>query len=317
MPTLAAVVTYTQTREGPEQIESIAASPLVAQLFLVGSHDHNVRRLSEQAHSKTRIIHGDFFSGSAINQLIEQATTDYLLFCLPGEQIELGQRAIERLVSSADDSGTGLVYSDFKDDTGDQPFDHPLIDYQFGSIRDGFEFGAVFLLSRPAVESAIRKHGTLDERLRWAGHYELRLKLSIDSAILRIPEPLYTRMPLDRRATGERQFDYVDPRQREYQIEMEQTATAHLKRIGAYLEPEFRTPPKIDNGFPVRASIVIPVRNRERTIQDAVRSALSQRASFEFNVIVVDNHSTDNTTAILEGMASARPPVDSSQTRAN
>ena len=303
MSTLAAVLPYTRTREGSELLESFAANPLVAKLYLVGSEDIDVTGLSARVQGKTRIVQGDFFSGSTINRLIELNSTDYMLFCLPGGQVDLGQRAIERLVSSADDSGAGLIYSDFRDETGDNPVDHPLINYQVGSIRDGFDFGAVFLLSRQAIESAIRKHGTLDERLRWAGLYGLRLKLSIDSKILRIPEPLYTRIPIDKRATGERQFDYVDPRQREYQIEMEQAATAHLKRIGAYLEPEFRTASKRDNVFPVRASIVIPVRNRERTIQEAVGSALSQRASFEFNVIVVDNHSTDNTTAILEGMA--------------
>jgi glycosyltransferase involved in cell wall biosynthesis len=122
--------------------------------------------------------------------------------------------------------------------------------------------------------------------------------------MLRIPECLYTRIPVDLRASGERQFDYVDPRQREYQVEMEQVVTEHLKRSGAYLAPEFQVPANSNHRFPVRASVVIPVRNRERTIQDAVNSALSQRAPFEFNIIVVDNHSTDRTTEILEGIAS-------------
>jgi glycosyltransferase involved in cell wall biosynthesis len=122
--------------------------------------------------------------------------------------------------------------------------------------------------------------------------------------VLRIPEPLYSRVPLDQRASGDRQFDYVDPRQREYQLEMERVATEHLKRIGAYLAPQFKTPALSEPEFPVRASVVIPVRNRERTIADAVGSALSQQASFDFNVIVVDNHSTDRTSAILEEIAS-------------
>jgi glycosyltransferase involved in cell wall biosynthesis len=133
--------------------------------------------------------------------------------------------------------------------------------------------------------------------------YDLRLKLSTEAAVLRIQEPLYTRVPLDRRATGERQFDYVDPRRRDYQTEMEEVATQHLKRIGAYLEPEFHPLDRSEANFPVRASVIIPVRNRERTIKDAVLSALSQQTSFDFNVLVVDNHSTDATTAILDDIA--------------
>ena len=131
----------------------------------------------------------------------------------------------------------------------------------------------------------------------------MRLKLSIDSEILRIPEPLYTRIPRDLRVSGERQFDYVDPKKRDYQREMEEVATEHLKRIGAYLEPRFKKLQRVEASFPVRASVIIPVRNRERTIQEAVSSALSQKTSFDFNVIVVDNHSSDKTTEMLAELA--------------
>jgi Glycosyl transferase family 2 len=304
MPTLTAVLMYEEGRQSGALAESFAASPAVTRLVLIGCHAAEPAGLSMLARSKARVLHSDFFSGAAINQLLDEATTDYLLLCLPGDQPELGQRAIERLLSAAEESGAGLIYSDFRDDVDGQIADHPLIDYQLGSIRDSFDFGAMILFSKRAADAAVTRHGPIDERLRWAGLYELRLKLSIDSTVLRIPEPLYTRVPADRRASGERQFDYVDPRQREYQIEMEQVATEHLKRLGAYLPPEFRTPPLSEQDFPVRASIVIPVRNRERTIKDAVNSALSQRAPFEFNVIVVDNHSTDRTTEILQEIAS-------------
>src|SRR6185436_10959913 len=118
--------------------------------------------------------------------------------------------------------------------------DHPLIDYQQGSIRDSFDFGPVLFMSKRRADEAMREHGHVDERLRWAGLYDLRLKLSIDTEILRIPEPLYTRIPRDLRVSGERQFDYVDPKKRDYQREMEEVATEHLKRIGAYLEPQFK-----------------------------------------------------------------------------
>jgi hypothetical protein len=197
-----------------------------------------------------------------------------------------------------------LTYSDFIDEIGDGVSDHPLIDYQIGSLRDTFDFGTMFIVSKRAAAAALRNHGRIDEQLRWAGLYELRLKLSIDSTLVRIPEPIYRRIPTDLRVTGEQQFDYVDPRQREYQVEMERVATEHLKRIGAYLSPSFQPPPQSERDFPVQASIVIPVRNRERTIKDAVNSALSQKTPFGFNVIVVDNHSTDQTTPILKELAS-------------
>ncbi len=303
MPTLTAVLNYEEGHWSRSLTESLAASLAVTRILLNSRSDDRPAGLSPAAQSKASVIQSDFFSGGAINQLLDAVTTDYLLLCLPGEQVELGQLAIERMVSTAEDSGAGLIYSDFRDRIGDQTTDHPLIDYQIGSIRDAFDFGGIFLISKRAADVAVRDHGRVDERLHRAGLYELRLKLSIDSRTLRIPEALYTRIPFDLRATGERQFDYVDPRQREYQLEMEQVATEHLKRIGSYLSPEFRMLPRSEEPFPVRASIVIPVRNRERTIKEAVYSALSQRAAPEFNVIVVDNHSTDSTTDLLQEIA--------------
>ncbi|MBL8188565.1 MAG: glycosyltransferase family 2 protein, partial [Acidobacteria bacterium] len=265
----------------------------------------------------------------------------YLLLVLPGGNVELGARAIERFLQVAEDTGAGWLYSDFRQRNGDEVTDHPLIDYQVGSIRDTFDFGSVLLLSRRAVDEALHLHGQIADTVQWGGLYDLRLKLSIESQLLRISEPLYTRSIVDARATGEKIFDYVDPRKRDYQIEMEQLATAHLQRIGAWLEPEFAEVPthkhfsstkeheentKIGNQdsvflrdsscdfvegisgfkeeqFPVTASVVIPVRNRVNTIADAVRSALAQQTKFPFNVIVVDNHSTDGTTQTLQQLA--------------
>jgi hypothetical protein len=240
-----------------------------------------------------------YYSGAVINALLESCASDYLLLLLPGSRVEFGQRGLERLVEVADDSAVGLLYADFREQRESEVIDHRLIDYQLGSIRDDFDFGSLLLVSRRAADLARRRHGAVPDELRWGGLYDLRLKVSIDSTILRVPEMLYTRSAFDRRLSGEKIFDYVDPRQRDYQIEMELIATKHLRRIGAFLEPEFASVPTPGAQFPVKASVIIPVRNREKTIAEAVRSALSQRTSFAFNVIVVDNHSTDGTTDIL------------------
>ncbi len=301
MPTVTAAL-GSQNESSRELVEALAASPIVSELLFINGKPSDLK-LSPAQTRKARLIEGDFFGGAAIARLLDAVKTDYMMLVLPGEEIDLGTRALERILEVAEASGAGLIYSDFKDEIGGELTDHPLIDYEPGSIRDNFDFGATYLISKHAADAAIKNHGRVDERLRWAGLYDLRLKLSIDSRMLRIPEPLYTRVPADRRASGARQFDYVDPRQREYQIERERLATQHLKRIGAYLAPQFNTPGPSAQEFAVRASIVIPVRNRERTIADAVGSALSQQALFDFNVIVVDNHSTDRTSAILQEIA--------------
>lgn len=304
MPTLTAVLTYPDDSRSTALVEALAASPLVTRLLLISRETPESTNLSSPFERTANVVQSDFFGGVGMNNILDGSTTDYILFGIPGEHVELGQRAIEKLISVAEDSGAGLVYADFKDDLNGTMTEHPLIDYQLGSIRDTFDFGALILISKRAADFAAANHGHVDDRLRWAGLYDLRLKISIDSSTLRIPEPLYTRVPADRRLSGERQFDYVDSRQRPYQIEVEQVATQHLKHIGAYLNPVFQTTPRSEQGFPVRASVVIPVRNRERTITDAVTSALSQQTSFDFNVIVVDNHSTDRTSEILKGIAS-------------
>jgi hypothetical protein len=303
MPTLTSVVTCDDNQSSNNLIESMAVSGLVEQMLLISPNETFPAGLSAAAQSKARLVSTHFSTGHTLNQVLEELTSDYVLFCLPGEVIHLGHRAIERMLSVADNSGAGLIYSDFRDEVGGQVTEHPLIDYQPGSIRDSFEFGAMLLVSKQAADVALRNHGRLDESLRWGGLYEFRLKLSIDSALMRIPESLYSKIPSDLRATGERQFDYVDPRRREYQLEMEQVVTEHLKRIGAYRKPEFQQLSRDASEFSVRASVVIPVRNRERTIMDAVSSALSQKPPFKFNVLVVDNHSTDRTTQILNEIA--------------
>jgi Glycosyl transferase family 2 len=298
MPTITAVLSFDDN--APAMMESLAAHAAVAEIILLAREAPPP--LSPQT-AKARVVTGDLHSGRGINTLLATAAGDYLLVILPGEQVAFGQRAIERYLHVAADSEAALIYSDFRDETGDGASDHPLIDYQTGSIRDGFDFGSVIFIAKRAAQTAVRRHSAIDEQLRWSGLYDLRLKLSLDQKLLRIPEPLYTRIPRDLRKTGDKQFDYVDPRRRDVQLEMEAIASDHLQRLGAYLTPRFKSRPASAINFPVRASVIIPVRNRERTIAEALRSALAQQTDFAFNIIVVDNHSTDRTTAIVAELA--------------
>jgi glycosyltransferase involved in cell wall biosynthesis len=306
MNRLTVAIPYTEDNQFETLARQLTANQLVEEVLCL--HQNAPPSLPPSLPEDVKAINVDaFFSGLAINSLIESWRTDYLLLILPGGRVEFGPRAPERLAQVVDDSGAALVYSDFRERNGAEVpgeiVDHPLIDYQLGAIRDNFDFGSVVLLSREAVVKALRDHGGISPDIRWGGLYDLRLKLSINSTIFRIPEPLYTRAAADLRASGEKIFDYVDPRKRDYQIEMEKIATEHLERIGARLEPRFADLPESGEEFPVKASVIIPVRNRVKTIADAVRSALSQKADFPFNVIVVDNHSTDGTTDLLSNLA--------------
>lgn len=232
-------------------------------------------------------------SSATISEILSKAHEDVLFIADPRLPIEPGEGMFERLSRPIRESRAGMVYSD---STG-----HPRIDYQLGSIRDNFDFGPVVAISTTAARNVWE-----DAKTRWAGLYDLRLRISERFPIVRIPEPLYAFSTSDTRPSGEKQFDYVDPRNRDYQIEMEQVATAHLRRIGAWLAPEFQTVPRSADAFPVEASVIIPVRNRERTIRDAVESVLRQKTSFTFNVVVVDNHSTDRTTEMLRSVSDDR-----------
>ena len=230
---------------------------------------------------------------------IEQCTTaDYVMLFTKATPITLGLGATQRLLRVATDSGAPFVYADHYSVEQGTVVRHPVIDYQEGSIRDDFDFGSMLLIRADMIHDYARQENMPE--YQFAGLYDLRLFVSRQGQLLHLGEFLYTEQELDLRASGEKQFDYVNPRNREVQVEMEQAATNHLRLLGAlvdtnnYAEPDFA-----EQQFDVEASVVIPVFNRERTICDAVDSALSQRTNFKFNVIVVDNHSTDNTTQLL------------------
>ncbi len=239
------------------------------------------------------VLHPMPASSDGLEALLSGADSGVLFLADPRVTVTPGPRLFERMTQVLKDTGAGWVYSD--------AVGHARIDYRPGSLRDGFDFGPVVAISVPAAREAGFEQG-----LRWGVLYDLRLRLSERWPVVRIPEPLYAASLAEARPSSEAQFDYVDPRNRGYQLDMERLATEHLRRIGALLPPRFEPVPRADGPFPVEASVVIPVRNRERTILDAVGSALSQQAPFPFNVLVVDNHSTDATTEMLRGVRDPR-----------
>ena len=238
-------------------------------------------------------------SSNTLMTIAENAKADYVLLQTRPVSLELGEGALDRFLRVASDSDASMVYADHYDLIDGKRIPHPVIDYQVGSIRDDFDFGSLLLIKTSLLHTFAMQAGESD--YRHAGLYALRLFLSRNGQLFHIDEKLYTEEETDTRASGVKQFDYVNPRNREVQIEMEHAATAHLHEIGAKIDPSFyRRPDFNEQEFDVEASVVIPVYNREKTICDAVNSALSQKASFKFNVIVVDNHSTDQTTKLLQ-----------------
>ena len=250
----------------------------------------------------------DFISGvpfnstEALREIAKSLTKEYMILYTKPYPLEMGLYAAERMMAVADDTRADMVYADHYELITDAEGNevrrkHPLIECQKGALRNDFDFGSVLLFRTTSFRKAVEQM-TVDRR--WGALYDLRLRMD---KIVHINEYLYTEVETDLRKSGEKQFDYVDPRNREVQIEMEEICTEHLKRIGAWLPPVFKDAGTQNDSFPVTATVVIPVFNRIRTVKDAVESALSQNCDFPFNVIVVDNHSTDGTTELLSDMA--------------
>jgi len=234
-------------------------------------------------------------STEALQRVAEKSQAEYVLLQTKPVKVELGEGALERLLRVANDSSAAMVYSDRWDARSKK---HPVIDYQLGSVRDDFDFGSLWMIRA----DLLRKWAAQPELplYKYGGLYDLRLFLSRQGQLLHLDELLYTEDELDLRASGQRQFDYVNPANREVQVEMEQVCTRHLREIGALVDTSASCVIDFDEQeFPVEASVIIPVFNRAKTILDAVKSALAQKARFPFNVIVVDNHSTDGTTELL------------------
>ena len=242
----------------------------------------------------------NLFSSHMIKQMSEYSNTEYSLILTQDDLLEIGQFGLERFYEVAENTGAGLVYSNYYEIKNESRVPHPVIDYQSGSLRDDFMFGYLLFYRTDAIKQAV---STTINDYQFAGLYNLRLKVSQEYSFVRIPEFLYTTIESDIRKSGAKQFDYVDPKNREVQVEMELTVTQHLKDIGAFLEPEFELIKIDEEEFEVEASVIIPVKNRVKTIGDAIESVLKQKADFDFNLFVVDNYSDDGTSEKIKSFA--------------
>ena len=247
----------------------------------------------------TFVITDRLESSNTIVSIAENTDADYVMICTRHTTIGWGNNTLERFLRVADDTDAVMVYADHYKMVEGKMEKHPVIDYQSGSLRDDFDFGSLWCIKAQALADYIAHPDR--EEYQFAALYDLRLYLSRVGEIFHLNEFLYSEAELDTRKSGEKQFDYVNPRNREVQIEMEKACTQHLGKVGALIDTTFyRQPDFGEQDFEYEASVIIPVFNREKTVADAVKSALGQKASFKFNVIVVNNHSTDRTGEILD-----------------
>jgi hypothetical protein len=285
-------IPYASAKQVKITLENLRESPLVSNIYLLTNDD------SAAEIEGCNIIKIDKLRSSATMQKVaEVATSDYLMLYTKYNNLMLGYFALDRFVRLAQDTQAGMLYADSYSVVDGNQTNNPVIDYQFGSLRDDFNFGSVLFFDAAKFKEAA---AGIDTQYTSAGFYDLRLRLSRIADIVHINEYLYSDVTIDTRKSGEKMFDYVDPKNRGVQIEMEQACTAHLKAIGGYLEPKFDDIDFNTGDFKCEASVIIPVRNRIRTIRDAINSVLSQKANFNFNVIIIDNRSTDGTSQAID-----------------
>ena len=302
MKAITCFLPYIDAAQATPTIEALKAEHTIGRICLLAGQDADTADVPEGC-DIIAITEG-LNASSTIRAIAEAAATPYILLYTKHNKLVPGYHALERMLRIAADSRAGMLYADSYAVAPDgKRTAAPVIDYQEGSLRDDFNFGSLMLFDTEAFKEAA---AGMSKDYKAAGLYDLRLRLSRIAPIVHINEYLYTDVQLDTRRSGEKIFDYVDPKNRGVQIEMEQACTDHLKAVGAYLEPKFD---KIEFGaeeFPVEATVVIPVRNRVRTIRDAINSVLSQQTDFPFNLIVVDNHSTDGTTEAIDEFTDPR-----------
>ena len=280
-----------QTELG-KTLKTLRSTGVIAQIILVGEVQFMVDGFDILKMAGSNILSTVF-----LQDVSPKIKTQFTLFYTKTLPLDLAQNSLFRMMQVSQSSGAGIVYSDYFEQKNGVVKPHPVIEYQDGSLRDDFDFGSLMLFRTDVLVSAV---GRMNEQFEMAALYDLRLKVSQNYKLLHLPELLYTELELDTRASGEKLFDYVDPRNLFKQREMERACTSHLKVIGAWLPPLFREIMFSDDDFDLEASVVIPVRNRVKTISDAITSVLSQKTEFDFNLIVVDNYSTDGTTELIK-----------------
>ena len=297
MKKINAFILYSEESQVATTVQELKQAELVSKIFLL-TPANDLPNIDG-----CETVHIDSIqSTETIHKIAALSEGDYTLIYQKSTTLRMGYFALERAINIACDSGAGLVYSDYYAVVDGQKKNHPVIDYQEGSLRDDFNFGSLLIYNTEALKEAVQRMGKDD--YKFAGLYDLRLKVSQNYSIVRINEYLYTEIEDDTRASGQKIFDYVDPKNRAVQVEMEQACTQHLKDVGAYLEPKFDQIEFNNDSFEFEASVIIPVRNRIKTVKDAIDSVLKQETTFKFNLIVVDNHSTDGTTEAIKSYSS-------------
>ena len=276
-------------------VENIKAQQLVDKIYLLYAGETAYH--SAEALGCNVINVPSINSTAAVKAISAKSDNKYSLIYTKYTSLSFVLFSLERMVNIIEDTGAAMVYADHFKQVGDLRSNAPVIDYQFGSLRDDFDFGSVLFYRSDAVKEAVSR---MNIDYKFAAMYDLRLKVSQKGDLEHINEYLYYDVETDTRKSGEKLFDYVDPKNRAVQIEMEQACTEHLKVIGGYFKPKFRDVKFAEGKFEYEASVVIPCKNRVRTIKDAITSALSQKTNFKYNVIVVDDNSDDGTVEIIK-----------------
>ncbi|PKP37098.1 MAG: glycosyl transferase [Bacteroidetes bacterium HGW-Bacteroidetes-14] len=289
-------IPYQDKAQVEQTVKGLKESQLVNRIFLLSTD------AASEPIEGCEVVHIESLKCTpAIKKIAERADAEYSLIYTKESTLVMGLFALERMVKIAGDTGALMVYADHFQIIDAVKKPSPVVTYQKGSLRDDFNFGSVLMYNSAALKEAA---SNMDVKYHFAALYDLRLKVAQKGELVHINEYLYTEVENDTRKSGEKIFDYVDPKNRAVQIEMEEACTAHLKAIGGYLKPEFKKIEFNQGNFEFEASVIIPVFNRIRTIEDAVKSVLMQKTSFKFNLIIVDNHSTDGTFEAIEKFAS-------------
>ena len=293
--TINCFIAYNDVAQAERTAQDLLQSDLVKAVYLLAPSENK-----STVEGCERIEIDSLQSTDTVRKIAEKSDTQFSLIYTKDTTLELGQYALERFFHIAIGTQAGLVYSHYYQITDGVRSSLPLIDYQEGSLRDDFNFGSVLFYNSKQLKKAVRE---ATGNYQQAGLYDLRLRVSQHAELVHINEYLYSEVETDTRKSGEKLFDYVDPKNRAKQIEMEEVCTDHLKQIGGYLAPVFKSIAFDQHTFPVEASVIIPIRNRVKTVDDAIKSVLSQQTTFHFNLIIIDNYSTDGTSAIIEKYA--------------